>query len=289
MFEDFNRDSFDGWYLTGDAFGDRPTRPAIFDSKRPAEPARLVPLAAGQAHSGMFSDRLRGVLRSRSFTIESRYIHWLVAGRGGRINVVVDGFEKIRDPIYGGLTRKINFGDRASVGHAGPGHVAGPLSLSGNQRWRDRRLRWGQCTGRRRRWANRGRRNPDVESARAGTFADGRASRAGGTPGPEINLAAAIADLKKTGRAPQAQRLAAAIAEARRSTPGSPNRPWAWQLPMGPARTSISTFEEVIKTWASSSRAGSWKSWAARIGRLTTLAAGDSSWRDGWSTRRPTR
>ncbi len=84
---------------------------AIFDSKRPAGP-RLVPLASGQAHSGVFSDRLRGVLRSRSFTIESRYIHWHVAGRGGRINVVVDGFEKIRDPIYGALTRKINVGDQ---------------------------------------------------------------------------------------------------------------------------------------------------------------------------------
>ena len=28
-------------------------------------------------------------------------------GRGGRINLVVDGFEKIRDPIYGGLTKAV--------------------------------------------------------------------------------------------------------------------------------------------------------------------------------------
>ncbi len=80
--------------------------------ERTGEAARLVPLEPGQAHSGLISDRLRGVLRSRSFTIEARYIHWLVAGRGGRINVVVDGFEKIRDPIYGALTRKINVGDQ---------------------------------------------------------------------------------------------------------------------------------------------------------------------------------
>ena len=33
-------------------------------------------------------------------------------GAGSRINVVVDGFEKIRDPIYGGLTTPVNVGDQ---------------------------------------------------------------------------------------------------------------------------------------------------------------------------------
>ena len=32
------------------------------------------------------------------------------AGNGGRISVVIDGFEKIRSPIYGGLTTPINSG-----------------------------------------------------------------------------------------------------------------------------------------------------------------------------------
>ena len=58
----------------------------------------------------MVSERLQGVLRSRSFTIESRYVHFLTAGKGGRISVVIDGFEKIRSPIYGGLTTVINIG-----------------------------------------------------------------------------------------------------------------------------------------------------------------------------------
>ena len=89
-----------------------PAGPAIFGSSLTGEAARLFALGAGQAHSGLISDRLRGVLRSRTFTIEARYIHWLVAGRGGRINVVVDGFEKIRDPIYGALTRRIDVGDQ---------------------------------------------------------------------------------------------------------------------------------------------------------------------------------
>ena len=86
--------------------------PAIFDSSWQAGASQVIAVKPGQAHSGLISDRLRGVLRSRSFTIESRFVHWLVAGRGGRINVVVDGFEKIRDPIYGVLTRKIDVGDQ---------------------------------------------------------------------------------------------------------------------------------------------------------------------------------
>jgi hypothetical protein len=113
VFEDFSRDSFDDWFVTGDAFGDRPSRPGDLRLNAVGGASRLVSLEPGQANSGLISDRLRGVLRSRSFTIEARYIHWLVAGRGGRINVVVDGFEKIRDPIYGALTRRINVGDGA--------------------------------------------------------------------------------------------------------------------------------------------------------------------------------
>ena len=113
VFEDFNRDSFDGWFVTGDAFGESPSRPGDLRLDLTGGASRLISLERGQANSGLISDRLRGVLRSPSFTIEARYIHWLVAGRGGRINVVVDGFEKIRDPIYGALTRRINVGDSA--------------------------------------------------------------------------------------------------------------------------------------------------------------------------------
>ena len=108
---DFISDDFDGWFVTGDAFGDRPSRAGDFRFDRKGIAARLVSIAPGLAHSGMVSDRLQGVLRSRSFTIESRYIHFLTCGKGGRISVVIDGFEKIRSPIYGGLTTAINSGE----------------------------------------------------------------------------------------------------------------------------------------------------------------------------------
>ena len=85
VFEDFDRDDYGDWHVTGDAFGRRPTR----RGRRPDRP-RLAdrPARSGRrravAHSGLVSDRLQGVLRSRTFTIESRYIHYLAAGRGGR-------------------------------------------------------------------------------------------------------------------------------------------------------------------------------------------------------------
>jgi hypothetical protein len=111
VFEDFNRDSYSGWFVTGSAFGERPSRAGDFRLDLRGRTARLFSVRAGQAHSGLLADRLSGVIRSPSFTIEARYIHHLVAGRGGRINVVVDNYEKIRDPIYGGLTVRVDHGN----------------------------------------------------------------------------------------------------------------------------------------------------------------------------------
>ncbi len=107
VFEDFSRGDYAGWFPGGDAFGTGPTRAGRW---------RVVgdgvePLRPGVAHSGAVSGRLRGVLRSRTFPIEHRYVHVLASGRGGRINLVVDGFEKIRDPIYGNLVRDVDGGE----------------------------------------------------------------------------------------------------------------------------------------------------------------------------------
>ena len=110
LFANFDGNDWGGWFVTGDAFGEGPTRAGGVRFDRQGEAARLVSIAPGLAHSGMVSNRLQGVLRSRSFTIESRYIHLLACGQGGRLSVVVDGFEKIRSPIYGGLTTTIDTG-----------------------------------------------------------------------------------------------------------------------------------------------------------------------------------
>ncbi len=112
LFEDFSGDRYADWFPAGDAFGDRPTASGDVRVDLAGPSAALVPLRPGIAHGGRESDRLQGVLRSRTFTLRHRYIHYLAAGRGGTLNVVIDGFEKIRDPIYGGLTTRVDVGDR---------------------------------------------------------------------------------------------------------------------------------------------------------------------------------
>jgi hypothetical protein len=110
-FESFAHDSWGGWTVTGEAFGARPTAAGDFRLVAGPSTAWLIPVRSGQAHSGLVSDRLHGVLRSRTFTLEHRYLQYLASGRGGKINVVVDGFEKIRDPIYGVLSMAVDMGD----------------------------------------------------------------------------------------------------------------------------------------------------------------------------------
>ena len=105
LFEGFDGPGFDGWFPAGDAFGGGPTRPGDLIVRGGKAASMLAP---GVAHSGAIADRLQGVLRSKTFTITRRYLDYLAAGRGGRIKVIVDGFEKIRDPIYGALTLAVD-------------------------------------------------------------------------------------------------------------------------------------------------------------------------------------
>jgi len=59
-------------------------------------------------NSAGLSKRLQGALRSPTFVIEKDFIHLLAAGQSARINVVIDGFNLIRNPIYGQLKQVIN-------------------------------------------------------------------------------------------------------------------------------------------------------------------------------------
>ncbi|MDR3617934.1 MAG: PSD1 and planctomycete cytochrome C domain-containing protein [Paludisphaera borealis] len=102
--EGFRATRFDDWKTTGEAFGDLGSAGGDFRLELGDDARRLIPIHAGELHGGRISDRLQGVVRSPTFTIQQRYLHLLAAGTSGRINVVIDGFEKIRDPIYGGLT-----------------------------------------------------------------------------------------------------------------------------------------------------------------------------------------
>jgi hypothetical protein len=121
VFVDFSREGYERWFVDGLAFGERPTRPGDFllaDADRP-----VALLGAGWAHSGLLSEKLEGVLRSPTFTIRQSFIHVLAAGKQSRINVVIDGFNLIRDPIYGGLKRVL--GDKDS----GPAWITMDVSM----------------------------------------------------------------------------------------------------------------------------------------------------------------
>jgi cytochrome c553/mono/diheme cytochrome c family protein len=112
VFADFRRDGFRDWFVTGAAFGTAPS--TADDVVLQDRPGRLVSrlVGVGVAHSGLLSGKLQGTRRSRTFTIRKKKILYHAGGRGTRINLIVDGYQHIRDPIYGGLTVHLESGDR---------------------------------------------------------------------------------------------------------------------------------------------------------------------------------
>ena len=87
-FERFDRSDYAHWSVTGHAFGAGPTAEGEWDSLRRG-PRTVAP---GVAHSGLLAVKLRGTLRSGPFVISKPFVDFLVAGRKGRVRlVVIDG------------------------------------------------------------------------------------------------------------------------------------------------------------------------------------------------------
>lgn len=73
LFEDFHRPRFEKWYVTGDAFGQGLAQTGdIIVGELPNRP--ISQFVSGGAHSGLLGNRLLGELRSRTFTIDKRYV-----------------------------------------------------------------------------------------------------------------------------------------------------------------------------------------------------------------------
>jgi cytochrome c553 len=94
----------ESWLAEGLAFTRAvPGEFVVGDERQPvrafATPARW--------HSGLVSARLEGALRSPTLTLSKRYLHVRAAGVDSRLNVIVDNFNVIREPIYGGLKRPL--------------------------------------------------------------------------------------------------------------------------------------------------------------------------------------
>jgi cytochrome c553 len=100
-----------GWFPDGPAFANR--QPWLIGAA-PQQPLRGIVPDTVWAHSGTVSGRLRGTLRSPTFTITQPYIDYLACRRGGgepnrkhkngQISLIIDGFQLIQNPLYGSLT-----------------------------------------------------------------------------------------------------------------------------------------------------------------------------------------
>jgi hypothetical protein len=89
LFEDFSQSTYDGWFASGEAFGRAPTQPGEWDAV--AGGCRLE--AAGLAHSALGGSRLRGALRSPTFTITHPRIHYRLATTAtARVRLVIEGY-----------------------------------------------------------------------------------------------------------------------------------------------------------------------------------------------------
>ncbi|HET6425672.1 MAG TPA: PSD1 and planctomycete cytochrome C domain-containing protein [Planctomycetaceae bacterium] len=112
------------WFREGFAFAPLPEqRPRWLHSTEAARPLATLIRPGTWAHSGAISPKLRGTLRSPTFTITQKYIdYWAhrIGGTGhvprankvGQISLIIDGFHFIRNPLYGHLT--LNVPDKAA-------------------------------------------------------------------------------------------------------------------------------------------------------------------------------
>lgn len=108
IFATFSPEERPRWKREGDAFrGDGITRP-LFVPAMKGEKGVVRLTDTRWSDSSATAKELEGTLRSETFVIEKNFIHVNAGGRGTRINVIIDGFPIIRDPIYGGLTIRLN-------------------------------------------------------------------------------------------------------------------------------------------------------------------------------------
>jgi len=109
LLEDFNRESWGDWFVSGDAFGDGPTGRTEWDNLASGP----TPMRAGLAHSGRFGGKARGVLRSPTFTIEKPRIFIRAAGKG-EIRLIIDSYTLAPEKalLFGGTVAKIDRPDK---------------------------------------------------------------------------------------------------------------------------------------------------------------------------------
>jgi hypothetical protein len=99
--------AFAGWTTTGEAFD------LGWQTGWITAPADIDRFVAPPMFDRVVSSRSRlpefqGTFRSPTFEIRDPFLLYLIRGEKCRINLIIDGFQQIRNPIYGGLTIPIN-------------------------------------------------------------------------------------------------------------------------------------------------------------------------------------
>lgn len=101
---DFRGGSFGEWTTSGSAFGANP----IAGDIQLSEQKEIVSLGVPRASSAGLSKKLIGSLRSPDFRIDHDYITIRAAGVKSVMRIVIDNFQLIRFPIYGGLEQEVD-------------------------------------------------------------------------------------------------------------------------------------------------------------------------------------
>ena len=100
----FSESDLDGWKSDGLAFGISTTLgDPIFNAQH-----KLMLLQDGKASSRKLATGVFGALRSPDFTINKNFIGVKAAGNKASIRIVIDNFQLIQYPIYGGIDQRVD-------------------------------------------------------------------------------------------------------------------------------------------------------------------------------------
>ncbi len=106
LFADFANGNYDGWFTTGWAFGDAPTKSGQWDAMRQGQRSAQ----SGVADGGAISKRLRGVLRSPTFTLSHKKIFYRINAENVQIRLIIDGFfmDVYNALLFRGCSQRVN-------------------------------------------------------------------------------------------------------------------------------------------------------------------------------------
>lgn len=111
LINDFDNAQQPGWFVSGEAYsGD--SSPA-WSADTSIGNDRIVK-SAGTVSSGRLGRPFYGVLRSPTFLLEHKFVHWRVAGRDAEVRVIIDGFtlDIYNSLLFNGITLKVDSPDR---------------------------------------------------------------------------------------------------------------------------------------------------------------------------------